>query len=1009
MAAPWQRYGLTETASRRLDTYLVEIVAALRPEAPSVATTDDIRFGRQGSLQIRPDASWVDYEDEKGDRGAITLIAHLLDADQHDLNPASVTRFAQRWLADHPGNGSFKPAAFDASKVTRKAEQYAAFAVQVLRDRQVVSNSEAELNLNSRGLFAPWPNCVAYYPRARSGEGALVGILSMPDGRVVDVQLGYLDPQGRKSTLEPKRRRFSSELNPDKRRGAAFRIPAAPVPEALHTRLGPGDTNESDDEVHRLARNARKLAGTTLIGEGLEDALSLHRAFPYSAIIGLPGVWALRHQQVKANQPVIVVKDGDASDVTAVRSLNRGVDELLLQRAELRVTATPEKQNGAAKIDANLILQRDGLEALQGLVLTAEPAKLSLRGAIRRLASLSKDDRELQRHDVADHYKVRLSYLDHEVAALREAAKPDAEDDPLAEEPHPAPVPAVAVPLDAALAVLKRTVIADEITLATGCVWALHTHFVHHVIIRLAVTPRLLISAPGENCGKTTFLEGVLWLASRGRPLGNPTAANLFRMMDALHPTLCIDEADKLFRHGRNVTLLEVINLGYRRTFSKIPRIEENSEGKREQVLFDSWGAIAMAMVGLLSEATTQSRCTTVFLRRALPSEAIEHIEAGDEDQHFGTIRRQFARFAVDLSALPPIQLPTELTNRTGDNWKPLLQLATLAGPRWLRMITAAAMRDADQQSTVGSLVPLLTDIRRVFGAKQRITTQALISGLIHLEEPSAEWDRTNRGGPITDVWLLRRLKGVIQYKDATGAEIPRHWREGGSTYRGFELAHFADAFARYLPEGATEDSIIDRPVPVTTPEGVSGAESAVPGAGASVPGCAGSENSTRHKNSGSMTLPLLDKFVAVPGVPGQTAYRPRNAEHAPGGGADEPDGGVRDVRGRYVISPGTPGTATNLSNNSNVIDPEFLCRVEKSDPAQPGTDPAQPGTDPAQPGTDPAQSSETKKHAEVADRRAPEVRLNGQEGFVAAASGAPSRPNGADTSEPIPDIDERW
>jgi hypothetical protein len=979
-----QRYGLAEGASRRLDTYIVEIACALRPEAPSTASADGIRVGHQGSLWIRPDASWFDFEGDVGGSNALALIAYLLDIDRHDTSPVATTQFARRWLVDHPGEGSFRPAPFDPSQLTRKAQLRAQFAEQVLRARQDVSGTAAERCLNSRGLFAPFPNIIAFYPNARNGEGALVGIRSMPDGRAVGVQLGYIDPQGRKSTIEPKRLSFLSELDPDKRRGSAFRIPATPVPGALNAALGPAEADSDDDEPRRLARNARRLANTLLICEGLEDALSLHQAFPYSAIIGLPGVGALRHQLVEANLAMIVVPDGDASDAAATRALKRGIDELLLQRASVRKVPIQAKQNGADKLDANLILQRGGHEALQALVLAAEPAKLSLKGKIRQLAGLPKDEYEQQRKVVAEDYEVRVSYLDTAVWALREASTTGAEDDPLAEEPHPEPVPAVVVPLDAALAVLKRTVIADEITLATGCVWALHTHFVHHEIIRLAVTPRLLISAPGENCGKTTFLEGVLWLSSRGRPVGNPTAANLFRMMDALHPTLCIDEADKLFRHGRNVTLLEVINLGYRRTFSKIPRIEENNEGKREQVLFDSWGAIAMAMVGLLSEATTQSRCTTVFLRRALRSEAIEHIEVGDEDQHFGTIRRQFARFATDLSALPPIHLPKELSNRTGDNWKPLLQLATLAGSTWLKMITTAAMRDADQQSTVGSLVPLLTDIRRVLGTRQRITTQALITGLIHLEEPSAEWDRTNRGEPITDVWLLHRLKGVIQHNDATGADISRHWREGNHTYRGFRLAHFADAFARYLSEDATDDSIIEWPAPETSPVDASAAEWAVPGAGQSVPGCAGSKNPTRHSFSGVSPLKNSEEFVAVPGVPGQTTYRPSNAEHA---SRDVIEGDVRDMRGLYVISPGTPGTATNLLSDDSDIDPQILCRVEKSDPAQPGTGSARPGTEPIQ-------SSETQEHAEVADNRSSGGRPNGQDGPVTVSGPAADPPS---------------
>jgi hypothetical protein len=308
-------------------------------------------------------------------------------------------------------------------------------------------------------------------------------------------------------------------------------------------------------------------------------------------------------------------------------------------------------------------------------------------------------------------------------------------------------------------------------------------------------------------------------------------------------------------------------------------------------------------------------------------------------------------------------------------------------------MIMTAAMRDADQQSTIGSLVPLLTDIRRVFGTKERITTQALITGLVHLEEPSAEWDRVNRGAAVTDVWLLRRLKGVIQLKDATGTPILRRWREGNQHFRGFQLAHFDDAFSRYLPENATESSEDHHTGAPLSPEDqtterVTGGGSEVTRDG-SVSGGVGSEKSTRHRFSDLNSMANNDKLVAVSGVSSQTAYQHRNTEHTPAEGIE---GYVRDIGGQYPVLPDTPDTATNLFNRYSIVDTKNRCRVEKSDPTPPDTTRHHAATDP--PPVDPplVQSSGIQGHVSVAENGAHAAHTSGVE-----------------TAEPTPDITERW
>ena len=177
------RYGLSDASVNRLDTYIVTIALTLKPDAPSSTGADGIRIGQRGSLLIRPDGSWYDFAGDVAGRGALSLIAHLLDSEQHDVNPASTTRFAQQWLAEHLGEGEFQAAPFDASRVTERAKRNAAVATQVLRGCQSLAGAEiddptaaAVVPQRARPRQTPWFG-LPYSSDPRAG-GAEYGIRS---------------------------------------------------------------------------------------------------------------------------------------------------------------------------------------------------------------------------------------------------------------------------------------------------------------------------------------------------------------------------------------------------------------------------------------------------------------------------------------------------------------------------------------------------------------------------------------------------------------------------------------------------------------------------------------------------------------------------------------------------------------------------------------------------------------------------------------------------------------
>jgi hypothetical protein len=87
---------------------------------------------------------------------------------------------------------------------------------------------------------------------------------------------------------------------------------------------------------------------------------------------------------------------------------------------------------------------------------------------------------------------------------------------------------------------------------------------------------------------------------------------------------------------------------------------------------------------------------------------------------------------------------------------------------------------------------PLLADIRAIFAERRtvRLPSAELVEALVAIEgRPWAEW---KAGKAITANGLARLL--------APFAIKPGTIRTGGATPKGYQLAQFEDAFARYLP-----------------------------------------------------------------------------------------------------------------------------------------------------------------------------------------------------------------
>jgi putative DNA primase/helicase len=781
------QHGLSDAEHRRLTTWSPEIATALRPGVPITACGDEIRIGNKGSLALYPDGGWSDYEAAFGGFGASSLIVHL-----GSFSASEARKFSQTWLRDHPGTGRFSIDGICEAKAQASAQRNADWARQVTERAQPLHGTSSAIYLAQRGLVEPYPaGLLAHLTNARLDESALVARLTRPDGTVIGVQLGYLDPHGRKSALLPQRRLFWIEPDREKHREGLFRIP----PSAVTV-----DADNGSDQTEALA-------ATTLICEGVENGLALHMAFPRATVLGIPGIGWLRFI-APINGDVVVVRDGDPPDAPASMSLTRGIDHLLRKAPKVSITTTPDDE------DANSLLLSGGIEALRALVLAAEPAQLSPDREIQWLASLGNLDYENERAAAAKRLNARRIKLDEAVGAKREQlAKESFDEDEtqvrLGPEPWHEPVTNIAAVLSQASDELAKYVVATREQRDTAVLWALHTFFVHHEFVYLAISPRLAIQAAAPMCGKTLLLELLDHLVCRPLLAASLTPAVVYRTIDAFQPCLLIDEADKFMRSNRNPELVGILNASHHRRTATVPRSVPCPDGSWEIRLFSAWCTYAFTGVGRL-EDQSQSRCISIVLKRALPDElgALSTVEDG-VSQVLLDCGRKFARWAQDQRALPETKVPGEILYRDRDNWRPLLRIAQLVGDEWLdRAVAAAAFANGATRS-VGAIVPLLADIREVFGGRERITTDALLAGMLALPEPSVDWTTAYKGRPINAYYLRSQLKDVIN-----APEHERKWRERNGKVqvdcRGYLKKHFKDAFDRYLPPSAGSENLPD-------------------------------------------------------------------------------------------------------------------------------------------------------------------------------------------------------
>ena len=429
-------------------------------------------------------------------------------------------------------------------------------------------------------------------------------------------------------------------------------------------------------------------------------------------------------RSVRIFTPAGLPAGGDAAEWIEQRRQNGGPVAPILEELETAAGAVPVREEPNVEPSAKEAGSSEGSNAGSQSELveaalaalgasadarTAEPYLRQLGEALRGADSLQRATvRERAILTLRDKVSAAAHLVDAALTPYRVAPPGQGQavgfEDP---EPWPEPVDGAALLRDLA-AVLNRYVALPLHADVAAALWSVHAH----ALDAADTSPILALISPEKRCGKTRTLSVLGRLVPRPLPTSNITPASLFRSVDLYSPTLLIDEAETFL--GEREELRGILNSGHYRDCAFVLRTTGDGH---EVCRFSTWAPKVIALIGRLPDTLTD-RSIVIPMRRRAPDEQVERLRL-DRTGAFTELCRRARRWAADrlaeLRAADP-DVPSEMSDRAADNWRPLLVIADLAGGEWPQRARQAALSlsgVADSQD--GEREQLLGDIRAIF------------------------------------------------------------------------------------------------------------------------------------------------------------------------------------------------------------------------------------------------------------------------------------------------------
>jgi Protein of unknown function (DUF3631) len=432
-------------------------------------------------------------------------------------------------------------------------------------------------------------------------------------------------------------------------------------------------------------------------------------------------------------------------------------------------------------------------------LLAGQPVAIrtDLAGDIVELGSSNPSERATARSKIADllarHRKTWNDLADLLITGSHEAWACD----PLSDAPDGVN------PLDLAGYLLKQYVALKPHEYVAVSLWCLHTH----AYDQFTVTPRLALRSPTADCGKTTLLDLLGRLVARPEKFDNISTAAIFRLTDAMHPTLLIDEADNLgLALQPNGRLRAVFNSGHRK--GGTVAIMEHGRPRK----FSTFSPLALALPDTLSglPRTLNSRTVTITMERHAGWQPLKRFDPNDREQArvLDAAYGQILLWRDDLKHQPldlDPAMPGGLRNRFADNWRPLISIADHLG--WADRAREAMVAFAREFQDADVKILLLVDIRKVFHAKavDRLPSTTLLTALHEMDDADWKEFRGIRGDQQPHKLKDSELASMLRdFKIRPRTIWPLNRTADSKSTKGYRRAAFEPVWVAYCAEDGT-------------------------------------------------------------------------------------------------------------------------------------------------------------------------------------------------------------
>ena len=314
-----------------------------------------------------------------------------------------------------------------------------------------------------------------------------------------------------------------------------------------------------------------------------------------------------------------------------------------------------------------------------------------------------------------------------------------------------------------------------------------------------AFSPILIIESADTGEGKTAASKAIALLTPRSHIIVEPTGPAFYRFIDRIHPTLIIDDADRLL--PRRPDLAHIVNASWTRGVP-IPRVDKNGNVH----FFDPFCPKVLNGIDLLAHLApaTRTRCITIKLLPKLEGEEVADHRHADSDENFVILQRKFLRWIIDhMAALDKAEpkMPDGFFSRAKENYHLLFAIADSAGADWSKKARAAAVklsRIHDKPSLGKHLLAILFDLSIRYGT---LLTSDQLEQLVPAE--SDEFANYRNGQPINKYQIAALLKPYCNIRPGLISVRGRKDRDRGydTTWPEFTLA-FKHYLGKALPPG---------------------------------------------------------------------------------------------------------------------------------------------------------------------------------------------------------------